>query len=172
MNMTVKPNFKVCGAIFGKEMRDYQLLLETLSTEEVSKLNNGDTITKEFKDREIQITKDMVEIRISNKEGFDVGMEGNEFVILNTELTDNLISEGIARELISKIQNLRKSLDFNITDRINVYYNCDDEVKRAINNFSEIISKEVLALSLKEANIEAEALDINGHEVLINIEVA
>ncbi len=172
MNMTVKPNFKVCGAIFGKEMRDYQLLLETLSTEEVSKLNNGDTITKEFKDREIEITKDMVEIRISNKEGFDVGMEGNEFVILNTELTDNLISEGIARELISKIQNLRKSLDFNITDRINVYYNCDDEVKRAINNFSEIISKEVLALSLKEANIEAEALDINGHEVLINIEVA
>ena len=172
MNMTVKPNFKVCGAIFGKEMRDYQLLLETLSTEEVSKLNNGDTITKEFKDREIEITKDMVEIRISNKEGFDVGMEGNEFVILNTELTDNLISEGIARELISKIQNLRKSLDFNITDRINVYYNCDDEVKRSINNFSEIISKEVLALSLKEANIEAEALDINGHEVLINIEVA
>ena len=111
----------------------------------------------------------MVDIRISNKEGFDVGMENNEFVILNTELTKELIEEGIAREFISKIQNLRKTKDFNITDRINIEYSSDDEVKEAITNYKENISAEVLALSLEYKENNGEQVDINDHKVTVTI---
>ena len=172
MDMSVKPNFKVCGAMFGKNMREYQSLLETLTQEEITSLNHKENIEKEFMGETITITPDMVDIRISHKEGFDVGMENNQFVILNTELTKELIEEGIAREFISKIQNMRKSKDFNIVDRINIVYNSDDEIKEAITNYQEYISSEVLALSINYKENDGEVIDINDHEVKVMIEVA
>ena len=119
----------------------------------------------------ITITPEMVDIRISNKEGFDVGMENNEFVILNTELTRDLIEEGIAREFISKIQNLRKLKDFNIVDRINIVYSSDDEIKEAITNYKENIASEVLAVSIEFKENNGELIDINDHQVKVEIEV-
>ena len=172
MNMSVKPNFKVCGAMFGKNMKEYQMLLENLSQEEIASLNSKESIEKEFLGENITITPEMVDIRISHKEGFDVGMENNEFVILNTELTKELIEEGIAREFISKVQNLRKTKDFNIVDRINITYSSDEEVKEAIANFEEYISKEVLALSIEFKDNNGEVIDINDHEVIVTVEVS
>lgn len=172
MNMSVKPNFKVCGAMFGKNMKEYQMLLETLTQEEISILNHKENIEKNFLGEMITITPEMVDIRISNKDGFDVGMENNEFVILNTELTSTLIEEGIAREFISKIQNLRKSKDFNIADRIHVWYSADEEIKAAIMNYKDYISKEILALSIEEKDNLEEVIDINDHEVKVEIQKA
>ena len=172
MNMSVKPNFKVCGAMFGKNMKEYQMLLETLTQEEISILNHKENIEKNFLGEMITITPEMVDIRISNKDGFDVGMENNEFVILNTELTSTLIEEGIAREFISKIQNLRKSKDFNIVDRIHVWYSADEEIKAAIMNYKDYISKEILALSIEEKDNLEEVIDINDHEVKVEIQKA
>ena len=172
MNMSVKPNFKVCGAMFGKNMKEYQTLLENLSQEEIASLNSKENIEKEFLGENITITPEMVDIRISHKEGFDVGMENNEFVTLNTELNKELIEEGIAREFISKIQNLRKTKDFNIIDRINITYSSDEEVKEAITNFEEYISKEVLALSIEFKDNNGEVIDINDHEVTVTVEVS
>lgn len=172
MNMSVKPNFKVCGAMFGKNMKEYQMLLETLTQEEISILNHKENIEKNFLGETITITPEMVDIRISNKDGFDVGMENNEFVILNTELTSALIEEGIAREFISKIQNLRKSKDFNIVDRIHVWYSADEEIKAAIMNYKDYISKEILALSIEEKDNLEEVIDINDHEVKVEIQKA
>lgn len=169
MNMNVKPNFKVCGAMFGKNMKEYQALLETLSSEEIQTLQQGKELEKEFLNNPLTITPEMVDIRISHKEGFDVGMENNEFVILNTELTKELIEEGIAREFISKIQNLRKAKEFNITDRIGIEYDTDEEVSKAISNYSEQIAKEVLALSIRENKDTEDVLDINDHEVKVKI---
>ncbi len=172
MNMTLKPNFKVCGAMFGKNMKEYQALLETLTQEEIASLSSKENVEKSFLDENLTITPEMVDIRISHKEGFDVGMENNEFVILNTELTKDLIEEGIAREFVSKIQNLRKAKDFNIVDRINITYTSDDEVKEAIANNKEYISKEVLALSIEFNENDGELIDINDHEVKVDIKKA
>ena len=66
-----------------------------------------------FLGEDLTITKDMVDIRIDSKEGFNVGMQNNKFIILNTELTKELIYEGYARELVSKVQNLRKTKEFD-----------------------------------------------------------
>ena len=81
-----------------------------------------------------EVTKDMVDIRISSKEGFTVGMDNNKFVILNTTLTDELINEGLARETVSKIQQLRKNMNFDIADRINLYLDASEEYKESIFN--------------------------------------
>jgi isoleucyl-tRNA synthetase len=76
----------------------------------------------------------MVDIRINAKEGFDAAYMNNNFIILNTNLTDDLIDEGVVRELISKVQQLRKTKNFEITDRINLYYD-SKELKKVVDKF-------------------------------------
>jgi len=111
----------------------------------------------------------MVEIRTTAKDGFNVATLNNNFIILNTELTKELILEGIAREMVSKVQNLRKEKDFNIVDRITLYYSADAEVVEAIKEFEEFIKNETLAVSLVNAENLDTTYDINGHEVYIDI---
>ena len=172
MNLSVKPNFKVVGKVFGPMIKEFQGKLETLNQEDVNALQKGNSINLELGGEEKEITSEMVEIRISSKDGFDVGMENNEFIILNTELTAELVEEGIAREFISKVQNIRKTKDFNIVDRINVVYSSDEEVKEAITNFKEYISNEILAISIEFKENNGEVIDINDHEVKVMIEVS
>ena len=172
MNFTVKPNFKVVGRLFGSSIKEFQEKLLNLTSEEITKLQNNETITMTILDEEKEITLEMVDIRIDSKEGFNVGMENNNFIILNTELTHELILEGLAREVISKVQNMRKEQDFNIVDRINMYYSADEEITEAIGTFKEYIMSETLTINLiKEDNIDS-VVDINGHELKVRIEVA
>jgi len=171
MNFLVKPNFKVVGSVLGPKIKEFTNVLSNLTNEQITKLNNNENITVKLENEDFEVTKDMVDIRYSSKEGFDVTMENNNFVILNTTLTTELIEEGIAREIVSKVQNLRKEKDFNITDRINLYYNSDNEVETSINNFEEFIKNETLSLEIiKKDNLENK-VDLNGHEAYIDVEV-
>ena len=170
MNLSVKPNFKVVGKVFGSLMKEFQTKLEMLPTSEVTELQNGNAIMMNIGEESKEITPDMVEIRIASKEGFNVGMENNQFIILDTTLTDELLAEGIAREIVSKVQNLRKQKDFNIVDRIHLYYSGDEEVKNAITCYKEFIEKETLAETIEE-KVTAETFDINGHEVTLDLVV-
>ena len=119
---------------------------------------------------ELVIDSSMVDIRVSNKEGYDVAMENNHFIILNTERTEELILEGIAREFVSKIQNLRKSKNLDIADRIKLWYNADKEVEEAFVMFKEYIMDETLSVEFNKVDEELELFDINGHNVGIKIE--
>ena len=112
----------------------------------------------------------MVEVRISSKEGYNVGMENNNFVILDTTLTEELTLEGIAREMVSKVQQLRKNKDFNVADRINLYYKGDEEFNKALAMFEEYVKSETLAVKLEEKEDLTEKYDLHGHEVLIDVE--
>ncbi len=173
MNFTIKPNFKVCGAMFGSKMKLYQQTLSDLNDDDIDLLLKEETITVDFDGERLDITPNMVDIRIEAKEGFNVGMENNKFIILNTDLSRDLLLEGLAREIVSKVQNLRKENNFNIIDRIELEYSSDDEVKEAINEFKDYIMNETLAVVIKEnSNLEkANLIDINGHDVKIKIEV-
>ena len=169
MNMSVKPNFKEVGKVFGPKIKEFQTKLESLSEDEITKLYAGDEINMNISNEEISVNKNMVDIRISAKDGFNVGMENNNFVILDTTLTEDLILEGIAREMISKIQNMRKEKDFNVVDRITLYYNGDEKIEKCIKEYGEYIKKETLALELiKKDNLE-EKFDLNGHETCLDI---
>ena len=172
MNFTIKPNFKVCGAMFGAKMRDYQEVLKDLTDEDIDLILKNETVTVDFDDGRLDITPDMVDVRIESKEGFNVGMQNNKFIILNTELTEELILEGLARELVSKVQNLRKTSGLEIENRIKLYYFGDDRVNKAIETFADFIKKETLSVEvIKVENLE-ESVDLNGHKTLIKIEKA
>ena len=169
MNLSVKPNFKEVGKVFGPLIKEFSSKLEELSEEDINKLQK-DSITMNIGGEERVITPDMVDIRISSKEGFNVGMENNNFIILDTTLTDDLIKEGLARELISKVQNIRKENDYEIMDRIILYYNTDELVEESIKEYEEFIKKETLSLELvKKDNLE-KSYDLNGHETYIELE--
>ncbi len=170
MNFMVKPNFKVAGPIFGSNIKLFTDALTNLSNYDITKLKNNETIDLVINNETYTISSDMVDIRISSKDGFDAGMEDNNFIILNTELTPALINEGIARELVSKVQQLRKNNNFEILDRINIYYHSDKEVEGAIKSFDEYIKNETLAVNIIISNDDLETIDLNGHNVGIKVE--
>ena len=170
MNFTIKPNFKVCGAMFGPKMKDYQQVLLDLEKDDIDLILKQETITIDFDGERLDITPDMVDVRIESKEGFNVGMENNKFIILNTELTRELLLEGLCREAISKIQNLRKTSGLDIADRIKLVYNADEEVNEAFNMFKNYIMDETLAVEFNSTDEKLELIDVNGHQVGFKIE--
>lgn len=170
MNFIVKPNFKEVGKTFGAKIKSFGEQLLELTNEDISKLQNGKTINMTIDGETFVINEAMVDIRTSSKEGFDVATLNSNFIILNTELTAELIQEGIAREMISKVQNLRKTKGLEITDRINIYYESDNEVKTAISVYKEFIMNETLSLNVEVKNNNEEEMDLNGHNIKIKIE--
>ena len=98
-----------------------------------------------------------------------MAMENNLFTILDTTLTEELVKEGLARELISKVQQLRKQHDFEMMDNINIYIDADDEVKAAVSEYKDYIMKETLALAIEEKG-GLEEYNLNGHKTGIDVE--
>ena len=121
-------------------------------------------------DKEFEINASMIDVRTESKDGFDVATDSNNFIILNTELTNDLVMEGIAREFVSKVQNLRKTRDFDIADRIKVYYNGDDIATEAIVKFDEFIKNETLSTDIVVKFNLKEEVDLNGHTTQIDVE--
>lgn len=164
MTYVVKPNFKVAGPIFGPKIKEFANMLYDFDPKTIdgAKIKIGDD--------EFTLSSDLVEIKVNSKEGFDVSAEDNKYIILNTVLTKDLIDEGYAREIVSKVQQERKNQNLDIVERINLYFSADDEIKEAIKNYKEYIMNETLSLDIKEKDNINDKFDINGHEVYLEIE--
>lgn len=169
MNYEVKPNFKVCGPLLGSSIKSFQGYVKNFNYGDIKNLEEGNEVKINLDGKEITITYDMLDVRITSKEGFNSTHEGNNFIVLNTTLNKDLINEGIARELISKIQQLRKNKDFNIVDRINIYYSHNDEIEEAIEEYRDMIMKDTLAEQIDERNDLTEKFNINGIEVKLDV---
>ena len=117
----------------------------------------------------VEITKDMVDVKISAKDGFAVAMENNVFTILETTLTPALISEGLAREIVSKVQQLRKQNDYEMMDNIRIFVDADEDVAAAIDAYRDYIMKETLAVAV-ESKAGIDTCDINGHKTGLDVE--
>ena len=169
MNFTIKPNFKEVGKTLGSKIKAYQEALLDLSDDDIDAILKEETITIDLEGERLDVTPDMVDVRIESKEGFNVGMQNNKFVILSTELTRDLLLEGIAREIVSKVQNLRKTNGYDIADRIKLYYDGEEDILDAFNEFADYIKEETLA-TVYENKKNDNVVDINGHDVNITIE--
>ncbi len=170
MNFSVKPNFKLVGKTLGSKMKLFTEKLAQLTESDINCLNNNQSITILLENEELEVTKEMVEIRCLSKEGFNVGMDDQQFLILNTELNEDLLLEGLAREFVSKVQNLRKVQNFNIIDRITIYIEGDEEFTKALHKFEDYIKKETLAFDILSKENIKDQYDLNGHCVKISIE--
>lgn len=172
MDFEVKPNFKIAGKIFGPKIKLYQEELKKLTSDDIKFIQKGEPFTINISDELYDITDEMVDIRVSAKEGYDVAKEDNNFIILNTNLTEDLINEGVTRELISKVQNLRKQKDFDVTDRIKLYYEADSNFDKIVKDFEEMIKKETLSVELIKKSNLSEEFDLNGINVKLDVEKA
>lgn len=171
MNFSLKPNFKEAGPLLGSKMNLFVGALSKLNAHETAnKLEKGETLTVDLDGEAFEFNKDLVLIGITAKEGFNVSVENNLFVILDTKLTEELINEGYAREFISKVQQLRKSNNFEVLDNIVIEYCGDDEIAKAVDHFDEYIKSETLALEINRVDDKSlEEQNLNDHMTGIKV---
>ena len=166
----VKPNFKVCGKIFGSNIKKLSEYLTKMDVDTITKLDKNEKIEIKLNKEKYELTKDMLDIRVNSKSGYNTGINNNLFIILNTTLTDDLISEGIARELISKVQNLRKEKDFNIMDRIYIYCYSEEDILSKLKDYIDFIKKETLCDTIIQDKRVDEVTNINGIYIYLDVE--
>ncbi len=169
MNYIIKPNFREVGKLFGSKINEFAKMLATLTNEQIERIK-CDHITVKFDDKDLEINSDMVEIKISVKEGFYSSSNSKTVVILNTDLTKELILEGIAREIIRKVQSTRKEMDLVITDRIILSYNGNKQIDDSINLYADFIKNETLAIKITKDEKLNDLFDVNDEKMSIKIE--
>lgn len=171
MNYSLKPNFKTLGPVLGKNVGEFGKKLSQLDAHDVVKrLGEGERLVVEVAGENFEFGEEDVLVNIDAKEGFDVTMQNNLFVILDTTLTPELVREGLAREFVSKVQQLRKNSGFEVLDNINVYYNSDDEVAEAVSEYEDYIKSETLALGLLRVDEKLEVQNLNDHDTGLKVE--
>ncbi len=173
MNYSLKPDFRKAGPVLGGKVKEFGKALAAADAKEViARLGADDKIVLSLGGEDTEIPGDLIEVRVTAKEGFAVGTDRGVFVILGTQLTPELISEGLARELISKVQQMRKQKNLEMMDNIYIHINCDEESKAAFEEHRDYIMKETLALQLNYTADSLEEFKLNGHITGIAVEKA
>ena len=168
----VKPNFKTLGKKYGKQMKQIQAFLTNMSQEEIHDFekNNGTHLNVDGVD--VELTLEDALISTQDIPGWAVTSEGDLTVALDMTISDELMQEGLAREIVNRVQNLRKTGGFEVTDRIELLIEMNDKIKDALDKFGDYICTETLATITKvEAmdDVEAEEL-VEGVNVKLKIQ--
>ncbi|MBD0823522.1 isoleucine--tRNA ligase [Aestuariibaculum marinum] len=145
----IKPNFKVLGPRFGKDMKAVAQLVNNFTADDIKKIEQNGILDVDINGKSITLERGDVEITSQDIEGWLVANEGALTVALDVAITDDLRKEGIARELINRIQNLRKDSGFELTDRIDVILQNDEQVANAVGANMAYIKAETLANELE-----------------------
>ncbi len=167
VSYTLKPNFAVLGKLLGPKLKSFTAELGKLSPfEAYTKLENGESVAIDLEGEKFEVTKDHVLTAISPKEGFNVETQGDLCIVLDTELTDELINEGFAREFISRIQQMRKQHDYQMMDNIVIHYTATDKLTEAITKYSDYIADETLAVEIHNQAADNMVDDVlNGEKI-------
>ena len=150
VNKSAKANFKSIGPKFGKKVKAVAEAIKNFGKEEIKLIESNQSISLRIDDEELNITKDDVEIISTEITGWVVESEEGITVAIDTELDEKLLEEGIAREFVNRIQNMRKDAGFDVIDKININFTGTENLIKAINNFNLYISNETLAENLSD----------------------
>jgi isoleucyl-tRNA synthetase len=168
-DVSVKADFRKLGPKFGAKMKTVAAAIAGLSSAQAAALAAGREVTLEAAGETVVLTADDVVVQRAPKAGMVVASEGDVIVGLETALTPELVQEGLAREFVSRVQNLRKDADFEVTQRIAVTVDCDAEVRAAIERFAEYAKAETLCERLCFGLAAADPADLNGHAVKVAV---
>ena len=169
----IKPDFKKLGPRYGKIMKSLAAAIQSMSQEDILAFEAAGTFTLNVEGQDATIERTDVEIISEDIPGWLVANEGRLTVALDITVTESLRKEGLARELVNRIQNLRKSNGYDITDKINVTILSTDEMDDAIKEFNEYIANQVLAVSVEiteHAISDATVLDFEDFNLSVRIE--
>ncbi|MBA4385545.1 MAG: isoleucine--tRNA ligase, partial [Anaerolinea sp.] len=158
VSYTLNPQAKQLGQKYGNRYPDIRKAILALEAEKYAqKLLAGDSIYVEVNGEELQLLPEEVEVRIQAREGYAVGSEGAYLAALVTELTPELVQEGLAREFVRRVQDLRKTSDLEIADRIILYFTATPGLTGAVKAFADYIQTETLTVELKNGEIPSDA---------------
>ena len=169
----VKPDFKKLGPKYGKVMKALAAKITGMSQQEIAQFEKDGKFIVDLDGQQAEVELGDVEIISEDIPGWLVANEGNLTVALDITVTDELRLEGIARELVNRIQNVRKSKDFDITDRINVTIAPDERTDEAVKAYGDYIAHQVLADSINIAPVDTSAaveLDMDGWMLPVIVE--
>ncbi len=167
----IKPNFKTLGRKLGGDMKIGQTDIEALSQEDIKKIEKSGNYTLSINDKNYALTLEDFVISSEDIPGWQVANDGEVTVALDINLNDTLIEEGTARDLVNRIQNIRKDKNLEITDRIHIAVEKNDAINAAVENFSDYIKAETLADRLDLlAQLAGEEVALND-EILLKMNV-
>lgn len=153
----LKPVYSLIGRKYGKRVQEINKIFQGLSQWKVAdakaELESNATLRLEIGGEEVYLLPEEVDISIQDKDGYVTETEGELFVALETELTEELIQEGFAREIVNKVQFMRKEADFNVIDRIRLYIRSTDTVHKVVENYQKYIMDETLTQTIYLPNI-------------------
>jgi len=174
MIKTIKPNFKTLGKKYGKQMKEIAQAMTTFGKNEIAAIELNGTYTLVLPTGDVVLSTEDVEIFTEDMPGWLVANEGKLTVALDITVSEALLREGIARELVNRIQNIRKSNGFEIIDKISVEIEQRDEIADAVNEFSAYIATQTLANSviLVENLTDATELEFDDYIVKISVKKA
>ena len=169
----VRANLPVAGPKYGKDLRTIIAALGKLDAQEaVAVLETEGTLALSLDGRELTLSREDIDVRMSAREGFAVEVEDDTFVVLDTEIDQELAFEGHAREIVSKVQTMRKNAGFDVVDHISMVISSDDVILEAVRKHMDYIQTETLCDKLELTNdpVQGEEWDINGHNATIRVE--
>ncbi|WP_179318900.1 isoleucine--tRNA ligase [Winogradskyella helgolandensis] len=161
----IKPNFKTLGPKFGKDMKLIASVIAAFGADDIKNIEQNGTIEVEINGKKINLGLEDVEITSQDIEGWLVANEGALTVALDVTINEDLRKEGIARELVNRIQNLRKDSGFEVTDRIDVQLQKDDQIVKAISSNEAYIKSETLTEELHIMDTVNNGIEIVFDEV-------
>lgn len=165
----VKCNFRTMGKKFGKLMKGVAAQMDALTQEQIAQLEKDSVITINVEGQDLTVEAADVDIISEDIPGWLVGNEGNLTVALDITLTDDLRNEGMARELVNRIQNIRKKSGLEITDRIRVQIEPNEAATKAVEAFGDYIARQVLADEIKLESNEGQSVEFDEFKLNINI---
>ena len=167
----VKPNFKTLGKKYGKQMKEIALALPGMNKQQIAEIERNGEFTLPLPSGNVLLTPEDVEIFTEDMPGWLVANEGNLTVALDIAVSDELLREGIARELVNRIQNIRKSSGFEIVDKIAVQIEMNDEINAAVTEYKEYIATQVLATSIQLVETAENAAELDFEDYMVRISV-
>lgn len=167
---SAKPNFKALGPKLGPKIKACAAAVGKLSTDEITAVLGGKTLSLDLDGEAFDMTADDLLVARNPREGLAVASEGVLVVALETQLTPELEQEGLAREFVSRLQNLRKQTGLDVSDRIHVSFRGSEAVQAAVSEHRKFIMSEILALKLDlTEEITGETLDLNGESAGVTL---
>lgn len=172
MDFSLKPDFRAAGSVLGKKIKAFQNALKEADAKAfLDELASAGEVVLSLDGEDVRILPEYVLTTITAKEGFNVSMQDNVFVLLDTTLNEELVQEGFAREFVSKVQQLRKSSDYDVIDTIQTFYVATDDVHDALVAYEEFIKQETLTTELTRVEaLETDETPLNESVVKIRLE--
>lgn len=169
VSLQAKPNFRILGKKLGKQMRAAQLAIEQFTQEQLNELLNDRPVVIDLEGHPVTLTSEDVQVERAVHQGLIAANQGLITIALDTQLTEELLLEGLAREIVNKVNTMRRDANLAVTDRIKLQLQTTERVIACFDQYKDMICQEILAVDVQFGSCKGTEWDLNGEQTVISI---